>query len=45
VTPDTIRALNEAVVQAAVKLNLEDGKKLRVDTSVVETDVLCGAPR
>jgi hypothetical protein len=26
------------VVQAAVQLGLEDGKQLRVDTTVVETD-------
>lgn len=38
-TPSTIQALNAAVVQAAVDLGLEDGKKLRVDTTVVETDI------
>ena len=38
-TPDTIRSLNQAVVQAAVQLELEDGKKLRVDTTVVETNI------
>ncbi len=38
-TPDTVRALNDAVVQAAVRLRLEDGAKLRVDTAVVETDI------
>jgi len=38
-TPQTLRALNEAVVQAAVELGLEDGRKLRVDTTVVETDI------
>ncbi len=38
-TPDTVRALNDAVVQAAVALRLEDGAKLRVDTTVVETDI------
>jgi IS5 family transposase len=27
------------VVEAAVKLGLEDGAKLRVDTTVVETDI------
>jgi len=27
------------VIQAAVELGLEDGKRLRVDTTVVETDV------
>jgi IS5 family transposase len=38
-TPDTVRALNAAVVQAAVTLGLEDGTQLRVDTAVVETDI------
>lgn len=38
-TPDTLQAVNEAVIQAAVSLGLEDGTKLRVDTTVVETDI------
>ena len=38
-TPATVRALNDAVVQAAVALGLEDGAPLRVDTTVVETDI------
>jgi IS5 family transposase len=38
-TPATVRALNDAVVQAAVDLGLEDGAQLRVDTTVVETDI------
>lgn len=38
-TPETMQSLNQAVVQAAVELELEDGKKLRVDTTVVETDI------
>ena len=38
-TPETLKALNEVVVQVAVGLRLEDGKKLRVDTTVVQTDV------
>jgi IS5 family transposase len=38
-TPDTVRAVNDAVVHAAVGLGLEDGTKLRVDTTVVETDI------
>jgi IS5 family transposase len=37
--PDTLRAINDLVVQAAVDLGLEDGSKLRVDTAVVETDI------
>jgi transposase, IS5 family len=38
-TPETLRAVNEFVVKAAVDLGLEDGKKLRVDTTVVQTDI------
>src|ERR1019366_5484158 len=38
-TPATLQAINQAVVQAAVQLGLEDGKKLRVDTTVVETNI------
>ena len=38
-TPQTLKAVNELVVQVAVALGLEDGAKLRVDTTVVETDI------
>ena len=38
-TPQTLKAVNEMVVQAAVGLGLEDGARLRVDTTVVETDI------
>ena len=38
-TPETLRAVNELVVQAAVDLGLEEGQRLRVDTTVVQTDV------
>jgi len=38
-TPQTLRTVKEWVVQAAVGLGLEDGQKLRVDTTVVETDI------
>lgn len=38
-TPATLQAINNAVVRAAVTLGLEDGKKLRADTTVVETDI------
>jgi IS5 family transposase len=38
-TPETLEAVNQIVVQAAVDLGLEDGKTLRVDTTVVETDI------
>jgi IS5 family transposase len=38
-TPRTLKAVNDLVVRAAVKLGLEDGAKLRVDTTVVQTDI------
>ncbi len=38
-TPATLRALNDRVVRAAVAAGLEDGSTLRVDTTVVETNV------
>jgi len=38
-TPDTMKAVNDLVVQAAVELELEDGAKLRVDSTVVQTDI------
>lgn len=38
-TPQTLQAVNNAVIRAAVDLGLEDGTKLRVDTTVVETDI------
>jgi transposase, IS5 family len=38
-TPDTLPAVNDAIIRAAVTLGLEDGTKLRVDTTVVETDI------
>ncbi len=34
-TPKTLEAVNQAVIQAAIELGVEDGKKLRVDTTVV----------
>jgi IS5 family transposase len=37
--PATLRRINGAVVAAAVKLGLEDVEKLRLDTTVVETDI------
>jgi IS5 family transposase len=37
--PQTMQALNDGVLKAAVDLGLEDGKRLRVDTTVVETDI------
>jgi IS5 family transposase len=38
-TPETLKAINEPVALAAVELGLEDGKKLRVNTTVVQTDI------
>ncbi len=38
-TPETLRAINDAVVRAAVEMGIEDGKKLRADTTVVETNI------
>src|SRR5947207_4524912 len=38
-TSETLQAINDLVVRAAVALGLEDGAKLRVDTTVVETDI------
>jgi len=37
--PATMKTINDMVIKAAVADGLEDGKKLRVDTTVVETDV------
>src|SRR2546427_2511223 len=39
ITPETLRDINQLVVQASVQLGLEDGKTLRVDTTVVETNI------
>ena len=38
-TPATLQAINDRVVRAAVALGIEDGRKLRVDTTVVECDI------
>src|SRR3981189_1715654 len=38
-TPETLKAINDLVVHAAVDLELEDGQKRRVDTTVVQTDI------
>jgi IS5 family transposase len=39
IRPVTMNTINDAVIAAAVADGLEDGKKLRVDTTAVETDV------
>jgi IS5 family transposase len=38
-TPQTMRSVNDCVVQAAVNLGLEDGNLLRVDSTVVQTNI------
>ncbi|HEX8801816.1 MAG TPA: ISNCY family transposase, partial [Terriglobales bacterium] len=38
-TAQTLQAINEFIVKQAVNLGLEDGSRLRVDTTVVETDI------
>src|SRR5437763_13694748 len=38
-SPQALKAVNDLVVRAAVELGLEDGAKLRVDTTVVQTDI------
>ena len=38
-TAQTIGVVNEVLVQAAVALGLEDGNKLRIDTTVAQTEV------
>jgi transposase, IS5 family len=38
-TPATLLVINQTVIQLAVQLGLEDGKKLRVDTTVAETNI------
>lgn len=38
-TPQTLQIINELLVQAAVELGLEDGNQLRVDSTVVQTDI------
>ncbi len=35
----TLETVNDAVIQAAIDDDLEDGKKLRIDTTVAETDI------
>lgn len=37
--PVTLRRINDAIVAAAVQLGLEEVDKLRLDTTVVETDI------
>jgi IS5 family transposase len=38
-TPATLQAVNDAVIRVAVTLGLEDGRKLRVDSTVVQSDI------
>src|SRR5215510_2893821 len=39
VTAQTLRLVNELLITAAVAMGLEDGCMLRVDTTVVQTDI------
>jgi Transposase domain (DUF772) len=45
VTPQTLRLVNELLITTAEAMGLEDGRKLRVDTTVVQTDILRAAAR
>ena len=38
-TPATVQKINDGVIQAAVEDGLDDGTKLRADTTVVESDI------
>jgi len=38
-TPATVRAINDLIIRWAVAQGLEDGTKLRADTTVVETNI------
>lgn len=38
-TVESLRALNQAVIAAAVALGIEDGAQLRMDTTVVQTNI------
>jgi transposase, IS5 family len=38
-TPQTLEAINQLVIRAAVEMGIEDGSKLRVDTTVVDTNI------
>jgi IS5 family transposase len=44
-TPELIRRINDALLQAAVQDGLEDGEASRGDTTVVEADILRTAVR
>lgn len=37
--PETIRLLNDAVIQVAVNLGVEDGRRQRMDTTVVQSNI------
>lgn len=39
ITPDSMQYINELIVQTAVQLGLEDGDKLRVDSTVVQSEI------
>ena len=43
-TPVLIKTINDLVVATAVEAKLEDGNALRVDSTVVETNIPIGPP-
>jgi len=38
-TPQTLETINQLIIRAAVEMGLEDGSKLRVDTTCVDTNI------
>jgi transposase, IS5 family len=38
-TPQTLETINDLIIRAAVEMGLEDGDKLRVDTTCVDTNI------
>src|SRR6201987_1902993 len=38
-SPQTLKAVNDLLIKAAVDVGVEEGTKLRVDTTVVQTDI------
>jgi IS5 family transposase len=39
ISPETMEEINEAIVRLGIKKNVEDGKSIRHDTTVAETDI------
>ncbi|HVH86591.1 MAG TPA: ISNCY family transposase [Terriglobales bacterium] len=38
-TPQTLKTINELIIRAAVEMGLEDGSRLRVDSTCVDTNI------